>query len=88
MFGTSKVTIRERIAQGVAFRTKIFKEEEDAFDCPCMHKRSKKLDPKIVSEIVMFVGNHEHVGFSPNMNDTLKVKGSDERVAKKSWKFL
>ena len=31
----------------------------------------------------MFVDNHEHVRFSPNMNDTLKVKGSDEQVAKK-----
>ena len=41
------------------------------------------MDPKIVSEIVMFVDNHEHVRFSPNMNNTLKVKWCDKRVAKK-----
>ena len=76
VFGTGRGTIRKRIAQGIVFR--ILDKEKDAFDYPHIHKRSKKLDPKIVSEIAMFVDNHEHVGFSPNMNDMLKVKGSDE----------
>ena len=55
---------------------------------PLHSQKEQKLDPKIVSEIVMFVDNHEHVGFSPNMNNMLKVIGSDEQGTKKSWKFL
>ena len=58
--------------QGLSYQEKIMQGDKSTFDYPISESRKDKLDDTVVSEIIQFVKDHEHVRQLSNMNDTLK----------------